>query len=466
MTCRTWNVYRGMNFGNGLRLTAGYSSQRQQMTSFVVDTQSGSSVLWRQHYDYYESGKNNGRIRRLSDQANFSTYNKYHYDTYNRLTLVQMHPSLAWHAAYSHDEWGNIRTINSVASGGAALNYQTNSTGAPTNRLSTAGAYSFSYDAAGNMTAGNGTTFSYDAASRLKGVGGVSNQYGYDGDGKRVRQPGLYSVWSSVLDKVAFEVDVNANVQRAFVYLGGEVIALQSTDGNFYWVHSDHLSSGRMLTNTAGAVVYRGDFDPFGQVAYEWSASGNVNLNTRKFTGYERDATGLDYARARTYTSSWGRFVQADPLGSGYQGQRPNPMGAAKNDRPQTLNRYSYVSNDPTNFDDPSGLLRRSPDDGCVCCGSDPTGGGGDGGSSPSSPPKITVLFTLVSTDVERFTGRTLCYYRACSPNRCYSALVDVLPRGSKCDWGKEVDYEIRPFLYFFTRCVVTREWGLLYFPC
>jgi hypothetical protein len=75
---RAWNVYRAMNFGNGLRLTAGYGSQRQQMTSFVVNTQSGSSVLWRQHYDYYESGKNNGRIRRLSDQADFSTYNKYH----------------------------------------------------------------------------------------------------------------------------------------------------------------------------------------------------------------------------------------------------------------------------------------------------------------------------------------------------------------------------------------------------
>ncbi len=106
------------------------------------------------------------------------------------------------------------------------------------------------------------------------------NQYGYDGDGKQVRQPGLYYVWSSVLDKVAFEVDGNANVQRAFVYLGSEVIALQSTDGAFYWAHTDHLSSGRMLTNTAGSVVYRADFDPFGQTTYEWSSSGNVNLNS------------------------------------------------------------------------------------------------------------------------------------------------------------------------------------------
>jgi RHS repeat-associated protein len=236
------------------------------------------------------------------------------------------------------------------------------------------------------MTAGNGTTFSYDAANRLKGSGGVANQYGYDGDGKRVRQPGLYYVWSSVLGKVAFEVDASANVQRAYVYLGDKIIALQSTDGNFYWAHTDHLNSGRMLTNTAGAVVYRGDFDPFGQVTYEWSASGNVNLNTRKFTGYERDATGLDYAVARSYTSSWGRFAQSDPYGSGYRGEKPNPLGAANIGLPQTHNRYSYAWNDPLTLTDPSGL-RIDPC--CACPGHGecegrepicPTGGGGGGG--------------------------------------------------------------------------------------
>jgi hypothetical protein len=68
------------------------------------------------------------------------------------------------------------------------------------------------------MTAGNGTTFSYDAANRLKGTGGVANQYGYDGDGKRVRQPGLTYVWSSVLDKVAMEVNASAAVQRVSLF--------------------------------------------------------------------------------------------------------------------------------------------------------------------------------------------------------------------------------------------------------
>lgn len=391
ITYRAWNAYHAMNFGNGLRVTNTHNN-RMQLTDYVVGTQNGSSTLWQQHYDYYNGGQNNSRIRRVSDDPNFAVYKLYQYDPYNRLINVLNSNSSNWHAGYTYDEWGNIRTINSVASGGATLTYQTNSTGAPTNRLATAGGNSVSYDAAGNMTAMGSQTYNYDAANRLKATAGASNQYGYDGDGKRVRQPGLYYVQSTVMDKVAMEVDANANVQRAYVYLNNKLLALQSTDGNFYWAHTDHLNSGRMLTSTAGSMVYRADFDPFGQLTYEWSASGNTNLNSRKFTGYERDSTGLDYAQARTYASSWGQFQQSDPYGSGYSGGAPNPLGAANVSFPQSLNRYSYVVNDPMTLTDPSGL---SLDPCCVCPGHGegcegreavcPTGGGSGGNSDPET---------------------------------------------------------------------------------
>ena len=221
------------------------------------------------------------------------------------------------------------------------------------------------------------------------------------------------------------ETDETGCKVKTDVYLGKEVLALQSTDGNFYWSHTDHLSSGRMLTTMSGTVVYRASFHPFGQVAYgEWSAAGNTNLNTRKFTGYERDATGPDYARARSYTSRWGRFIQADPLGSGYLGQTPNPLGAANQGRPQTLNRYSYVSNDPINNTDPSGLLRRAPDDGCVYCGGDDVVGSGGGGmrasrisikkalqiTAPSARPGAVTGIKL------QFCGLGICPYLKIAP--------------------------------------------------
>ncbi len=49
--------------------------------------------------------------------------------------------------------------------------------------------------------------------------------------------------------------------------------------------------------------------------------------------------SGLYYYRARTYSPAWGRFLQADPIGT---------RGG--------INLYAYVGNDPLNATDPSGL--------------------------------------------------------------------------------------------------------------
>ncbi|MCG3144288.1 MAG: hypothetical protein HONDAALG_01707 [Gammaproteobacteria bacterium] len=207
----------------------------------------------------------------------------------------------------------------------------------------------FSYDAAGNMTQAGATTFGYDGAGRLKSVNGTSSTYGYDGNGGRARVTdggaATFYVRSSMLGEVVMEVN-SAGVRRAYVYAGGKLIAEQSTDGQFYYLHTNHLRSARAMTDVNGNLVYKGQFDPYGQALTEWSSSGNANLNTKKFTGYERDATGLDYANARMYNSGRGRFMTPDIKG----------LGSANVRRPQTLNRYAYTSNDPVNFIDRTGL--------------------------------------------------------------------------------------------------------------
>ena len=70
---------------------------------------------------------------------------------------------------------------------------------------------------------------------------------------------------------------------------------------------------------------------------------------THKFTGYERDAeSGNDYAMARYHISRLGRFNGPDPI-------------AGSPADPQSLNRYAYVRNDPTNLIDPLGLAFPCP---------------------------------------------------------------------------------------------------------
>lgn len=62
-------------------------------------------------------------------------------------------------------------------------------------------------------------------------------------------------------------------------------------------------------------------------------------------TGYERDnESGLDFAEARYYNSSHGRFTGVDPL-----------LESAQPTSPQTWNRYVYCLNNPLNLVDPDG---------------------------------------------------------------------------------------------------------------
>jgi RHS repeat-associated protein len=108
------------------------------------------------------------------------------------------------------------------------------------------------------------------------------------------------------------------------------------------YFHDDQLSWRISTDSTTGSptygqvIGYQGHY-PFGESWYSNNGNGLV------FTSYQRDAeSGLDYAMARYYDSTAVRFCSADPLG----GQL---------DDPQTLNRYTYVRNDPVDLTDPNG---------------------------------------------------------------------------------------------------------------
>jgi len=106
----------------------------------------------------------------------------------------------------------------------------------------------------------------------------------------------------------------------------------------YTYYHLDHLGSPRILTDAAGVRVQGQHFLPFGE-----EAPVEAGLNSRKFTGHERDSeTGLDYMMARYYEAPLGRFLSVDPVN-----------GAPRN--PQSWNRYSYVNNNPLNLVDPNG---------------------------------------------------------------------------------------------------------------
>src|SRR5690606_19710395 len=115
----------------------------------------------------------------------------------------------------------------------------------------------------------------------------------------------------------------------------------------------------RMLTDENGATISRRDFHPFGEEILTTHRHPDHGYTpddvTRRFTTYERDGeTDLDYAQARNFDSSKGRFLSPDPL-----------LSSGRAAGPQTWNRYVYVLNNPTILTDPDGLYEcdGSPDE-------------------------------------------------------------------------------------------------------
>jgi RHS repeat-associated protein len=133
---------------------------------------------------------------------------------------------------------------------------------------------------------------------------------------------------------------------HGFCFPGERIEALASHPGlapgrEILYVHTDHLGSTRVLTNSDGEVVDVMHFFPFG----EQMPTANTPATTHLFTGHERDSEStLNYMMARYYGPLLGRFLSVDPVADSDQGSPPS------------WNRYSYVRNKPLSFNDLDGL--------------------------------------------------------------------------------------------------------------
>ena len=129
-----------------------------------------------------------------------------------------------------------------------------------------------------------------------------------------------------------------------YFFAGGSRVAMKSGTQTYYY-HTDHLGSSVMVTDAGGTVIQNLAYNPFGQVRTN-SATATTPDAHHKFTGQELDdSTGLYFYGARYYDPVLARFTQADTV-------IPNHTN------PQSLNRYSYVDNNPLNYTDPTGHFK------------------------------------------------------------------------------------------------------------
>jgi RHS repeat-associated protein len=343
--------------GNGATESFGYSNDSLQQTSQTVTK--GSNTLLSLNYGYQAGeGKmgngttpgNSGQLVTVTGTINGQGRNQaFSYDNVGRLVTATGWG--AWARRFDYDRLGNRTAVWDAESGGNQLQNTVirQANGMTTNQIASVNGTVFNYDASGNVTGDGARVYAYDAENRVVSVGGiVSESYGYDAANRRVKKE-------------------SGGVVTHYVWEGSRVIAEYERGGatpatGIRYYHQDRLST-RIFTDESVVVKGTTDHLPFGE---EIGVSGEGEKH--KFTTYERDATGINYAVNRHYNSQQGRFNQVDPLG----------MGAASLANPQSLNRYSYVQNDPANAVDPSGLLMCGAEYSYIECG----GGAGFWGGS------------------------------------------------------------------------------------
>ncbi len=205
------------------------------------------------------------------------------------------------------------------------------------------------YDANGNMTSNGQNCYEYNDYNQLKKVKTCSDnkliaEYGYNSEGQRQIKKeydtngNLKWTITSISDK--FEVkeypDGREEITK-YYFVNDQLIAKKNPDGTKEYSHNDHLGSTNLTTDQSGQKIEETQYDPWGEV----KAGGTKSKF--QYTGQEKDPeTGLNYYNARYYDSHTKHFTQPDDIVQ-------DPYD------PQTLNRYSYVKNNPLKYTDPSG---------------------------------------------------------------------------------------------------------------
>ena len=381
--------------GNGMEVLSTYDAATGRLTMRVDSN--GHRLAFDQQLDWDAMGN----LLRRDDRSGVyqsgvrpeditEQYETFTYDSRDRLTTVSTHFTnefgqwLQRNTRLRYDESGNILCKSDVSSATCTStqeNYWYGS-GAGPHAVTQVGLGSFQrtfeYDQNGNVLRDRFSnnlidrSFHYTSYNKLRRVSRGSEyvEFHYGADRSRTLKRELSGTTVTSRTHYVGSVEVvwdgsspglnNGEYRRM---IGGVALvtffkatAVERTR----YLHKDHLGSISAISTETGTVEIRSAFDPWGQrrAGASWSqqwwqwvrgdapvwAQTLIDITPRGFTGHEHvDSMGIIHMNGRIYDAQLGRFLQADPL---------------VEDR-TTLNRYTYVHNNPLAYTDPSGYLSR-----------------------------------------------------------------------------------------------------------
>lgn len=354
--------------GNNVQQLTGYDS----LTGLIRARQSGNGGSSANLQDLeYEWDKNGNLTYRLDHLQNGLT-ESFTYDELDRLTETRINGILD----IELDVDSSIGNINSKT-GVGIYDYTTPQTGCSyyahtqPHAVRNAGGISYCYDPNGNMTQRGIDTITWTSYNKPKKIdqGSNSSEFFYGADRNRWKQIATNS--GSAVETTYYvggllEAFTSGGItQYRHMIAGGSDVSIihtrysNSSNTNTYYATSDHLGSASAITDQSGALIVKQSFDAFGKRRdVDWDGppisvdlSTILNVSPPGYTGHEMlDNVGLIHMNGRVYDPNLARFASADPFV-----QVP--------DHSQSLNRFSYVWNNPLRYTDPTGYDLCDPDD-------------------------------------------------------------------------------------------------------
>ncbi|MDC4206785.1 MAG: RHS repeat-associated core domain-containing protein [Candidatus Manganitrophus sp.] len=345
--------------GNNRTTTYIYHPQNFRLTDLITP----GIQSFRYKYD------NVGNIEEINDNKDPATpkIQTFGYDTRHQLTSASSGAAPSYGHTYQYDTINNMKIFTAQSSSGpieTTFIYPIpfNFSSRP-HAVQGDGTSSYGYDSNGNMTLKRtgdiDRIFVWNNNNQLIRVeqsNTVLAEFTYDHAGQRMTKKAANQVtlyadgrYECVSDGVNFTPA--SSTCTKYIFAGNQRIASRiagSTTSPIHYYYRDHLGSTTLVTN----FLENNPETALKELAYFPYGSLRVNLPpdteiAYKYNDKELDEEiGLYYYGARYYDPALMRFIS------------PDTVDPDRN-YPQTLNRYSYVRNNPLKFVDPTGKAER-----------------------------------------------------------------------------------------------------------